>query len=99
MLTGALIGVAVAIAMMVVNRSKAKSGTGFPGQVEQAMRGQGPLTLAAIAKLVGKDSFLGRGQVVQALAALQSTNKVVMTPAPAGTPQLQKVNFITYETL
>jgi hypothetical protein len=98
-LTGALIGVAVAIAMMVVNRSKAKSGTGLPGQVEQALRGKGPMTLPAIAKLVGKDSFMGRGQVAQALNALHSTNKVKLTPAPDGTPQLQKVNFITYETV
>jgi len=99
MLTGAVIGVVVALAMMVVNRSRAKSGTGLPGQVEQAMRGKGPLTLPAIAKLVGKDSFMGRGQVAQALNALHGTNKVRMTPAPDGTPQLQKINFITYETI
>jgi len=99
MLTGAVIGVVVALVMMMVTRSKAKAGTGFPGQVEQAMRGKGPLNLKAISVLVGKDSFMGRGSVVQAIAGLQSANKIKMTPAPPGTPQLQKVNVITYEVI
>ncbi|MEO8548978.1 MAG: hypothetical protein ABI678_03370 [Kofleriaceae bacterium] len=99
MLTGALIGITVAIAMMLVTRSKAKAGTGLPGQIEQAMRGKGPMTMPAIAALVGKASFMGRGQVAQAVNALHSANKVKMTPAPPGTPQLQKMNVITYETV
>ncbi len=82
---------------MFMNRSQAKSGTGLPGEIEQKMRGQGPMNLKQISVLVGKDSFMGRGKVAQALAGLQSTGKVKVTPAPAGTPQLQKVDHITYE--
>ena len=99
MLTGAIIGIVVVLVMGVMNASKAKKGTGLPGQVELAMRGNGPMTLAEIASKVGKDSFLGRGDVAQALAALQQVGKIKTNPAPAGTPQLKKVDFITYEAV
>ncbi len=99
MLTGAIIGCVVALTMMMLNRSKAKKGTGLPGNLEQALRGQPPKTLKQIAALVGKDSFMGRGEVAQALAALQSIGKVRTIPAPEGTPQLKKVDFITYEVI
>lgn len=99
MLTGAIIGCVVALVIMAMNKSKAKQGTGLPGQLEQVMRDKGPLTLAQIAALVGKDSFMGRGSVAQALAGLGSVGKVRTTPAPAGTPQLKKVDFITYEVI
>ncbi|MBA3456847.1 MAG: hypothetical protein H0T42_27405 [Deltaproteobacteria bacterium] len=99
MLTGAIIGCVVALVIMAMNRSKAKQGTGLPGQLEQLMRTKGPLTLAQIAALVGKDTFMGRGSVAQALAGLAGVGKVRTTPAPAGTPQLKKVDFITYEII
>lgn len=99
MITGALIGVVVAVVMMAINRSKAKAGTGFPGQVEQALRGKPAMTLRDISVLVGKDSFMGRGKVAQALAGLQSAGKIKTTPAPQGTPQLEKVNAIKYEVV
>lgn len=98
MLTGAIIGCVVAVVMIVINQSKAKSGTGLPGQIETTLRGAGPLTLAQVAGKVGMDTFLGRGKVAQALGALHSVGKVKMTPAPEGTPQLKKVDFITYES-
>ncbi len=97
MLEGAVIGVTVALIMMFVTRSKAKSGSGLPGQIEQTLRGRGAMNLKEIAALVGKDSFMGRGQVGQALAALSSVGKVRTIPAPPGTPQLEKVNVIKYE--
>ena len=99
MLTGAIIGCVVALVMMAMNKSKAKSGTGLPGQIEQALRGKGPMNLKQVAALVGKDSFMGRGNVAQALTALDSIGKLRTNPAPAGTPQLKKVDFITYELL
>lgn len=99
MLTGAIIGVVVVLVLTVMNKSKAKAGTGLPGQIEQQLRGKGPMNLKQIAALVGKDSFTGRGNVVQALAALQSVGKVRTNPAPAGTPQLKKVDVITYEVV
>jgi hypothetical protein len=97
MLTGAIIGCVVALVIMAMNKGKAKQGTGLPGQVEQALQDKGPLTLKQVGALVGRDSFMGRGQVAQALAALQSIGKVKTNPAPEGTPQLKKVDFITYE--
>lgn len=97
MLTGAIIGCVVAVVIMFMNKSKATKGTGLPGQIEQALQGKGPLTLKQVGALVGKDSFMGRGEVAQALAALQSIGKVKTNPAPDGTPQLKKVDFITYE--
>jgi hypothetical protein len=99
MLTGALIGCVVAVAITLMNRSKAKQGTGLPGRIEQELRGKQPMTLKQISVLVGKDSFLGRGDVGQALAALHSLGKVRMNPAPPGTPQLKKVDVITYEVI
>ena len=99
MLTGAIIGIVVVLVMGVMNNAKAKKGTGLPGQIELTMRGNGPMTLGQIASKVGKDSFLGRGDVAQALAALQQVGKIKTNPAPEGTPQLKKVDFITYETV
>ena len=97
MLMGAIIGCVVAVIMIVMNQSKAKAGTGLPGQIETQLRGAGPLTLAQVAAKVGLDTFLGRGKVAQALGALHGVGKVKLTPAPEGTPQLKKVDFITYE--
>ena len=99
MLTGAIIGCVVAVVMIVMNQSKARSGTGLPGKVETMLRGAGPMTLAQIAARVGMDSFMGRGKVAQALGALHGVGKVKMTPAPEGTPQLKKVDLITYEVI
>jgi hypothetical protein len=99
MLTGAIIGVCVALVLMAVNARKAKKGTGLPGQVEELLRVSGPLTLKQIAERVGKDTFMGRGDVTQALAALQSVGKIRANPAPPGTPQLKKVDVITYEVI
>lgn len=97
MLQGALIGLVVALAMVFWNRRQAKLGTGLAGAVESALAGAGRLTLAEIAQRVGKDSFIGRGEVAQALNALASVNKVCIHPAPEGTPQLEKVDHIRYE--
>ena len=99
MLTGAIIGLFVALAMTLMMKSKAKKGTGLPGEIEQKLRGKGPMNLKEISVLVGKDSFMGRGDVAQALAGLQSVGKLRTIPAPAGTPQLKKVDFIKYEII
>src|SRR6478609_2451357 len=97
MLTGIVIAVVVTVVLGAMNQSKAKKGTGLPGQIEQTMRGKEPMNLKQIAAAVGKDSFFGRGEVVQAIAALQNIGKVRTNQAPPGTPQLKKVDFITYQ--
>jgi hypothetical protein len=48
MLTGAIIGVVVALGMMLAMKSKAKSGTGLPGEIEQKLRGRGAMNLKEI---------------------------------------------------
>lgn len=65
--------------------------------VELAMRGRGRLTLPAVAALVGRDTFMGRGAVGHALFAIASAGKLKVTPAPRGTPERDKIKFITYE--
>jgi hypothetical protein len=99
MLTGAIVGVVVVLVMTMLNRSKAEKGTGLPGQIEQTLRGKEPMTMKQIAGLVGKDSFMGRGEVAQALTALQNVGKVRVNQAPPGTPQLKKVDVITYQVV
>ena len=99
MLTGAIIGCVVALVIMAMNKSKAKAGTGLPGQIEQILRDKGPMTLKQVSVAVGKDSFMGRGSCAQALAGLQSAGKLRTNLALEGTPQLKKVDFITYEVI
>ena len=99
MLQGALIGLVVGVVMMLWNRRQAQQGTGLAGQIETALRGHAPATLDEVAALVGKSGFFARGEVAQALGALVSVNKVRVHEAPAGTPQLKKVDFIRYELI
>lgn len=99
MIQGAIIGLIVALVMMLMNRQKAQKGTGLPGQLEQVLAQRGSLTLAEAADAVGKNTFMGRGEVAQALNALSSVNKVRIIPAPDGTPQLKKVELIRYERI
>jgi hypothetical protein len=97
MIQGAIIGLVVGLGMMLWHRRNAQKGTGLAGSIEDAIRGRGPMTLAEVAEAVGKGSFFGRGEVAQALNALVSVQKVRQHPAPEGTPQLKKVDFIKYE--
>jgi hypothetical protein len=98
MLTGAIIGLIVAVSITLWQRSNAKKGTGTPGQVEAILRASPqPMTLKEVAQAMNRNTFFGRGEVGQALAALQSTGKLVVHPAPEGTPQLKKVDVVRYE--
>lgn len=99
MLQGALIGLVVALVMMFIHRRNAKNGTGLAGQLERALAERNALTLHEAAEAVGKNTFFGRGEVAQALNGLLSVNKVRVIPAPEGTPQLKKVDFIRYERI
>lgn len=99
MLQGALIGLIVALVMMFIQRRNAKKGTGVAGQLERVLAERSALTLAEAAEAVGKNTFMGRGEVAQALNALSSVGKVRILPAPEGTPQLKKVDLIRYERI
>lgn len=99
MLQGAIIGLVVALVMVFVQRRGAKQGTGLAGELEAALAERGALTLAEAAEAVSKNSFTGRGKVVQSLNALVAVGKVQILPAPDGTPQMKKVDFIRYEAV
>ncbi|MBK9032325.1 MAG: hypothetical protein IPL61_13595 [Myxococcales bacterium] len=99
MIPGAIIGLVVGLTIMLMHRRNARRGTGVAGDVERALRERGRQTVRQVAQTLGKDTFLGRGQVAQALAALSSTGKVRVHPAPTGTPTLKKIDVITYEAI
>lgn len=99
MLTGAIVGVIAAVTLTFVNRSRARKGTGLPGNIEHTLRGRGGLTLKEVAQLMGKDSFFGRGEVAQALNALHGVGKVRVHPAPPGASHLKRVQLIKYEVI
>jgi len=65
--------------------------------IESTLRAHGALTLPALTEAAGLKGFSARGKVALAVNALASEGKVRTIPAPDGTPQLQKVNFIKYE--
>ena len=58
---------------------------------------KGALALPALTEAVGLKGFSARGKVILALNDMVAQGKVRTIPAPDGTPQLQKVNFIKYE--
>ena len=86
-----------ALAMIYWHRRYARLGTGMAGEIERALADGVALTLAEVMTRVGKTGFWGRGQVVQALGGLTGIQKVKVIPAPEGTPQLKKVDFIRYQ--
>jgi hypothetical protein len=89
MLTGIIIGLIVSAYMFLRHREQARQGTGLAGALA--------LKEAGIA--VGKNGFMARGEVAQALNGLMGVGKVRVIPAPEGTPQLKKVDFIKYEII
>lgn len=62
-----------------------------------ALRAQGALTLPALTDACRLEAFTARGKVRLALNDLVAPAWIRIIDAPAGTPQLQKVNFIKYE--
>lgn len=99
MLQGLIIGIVVAIALTLYNRYNAKKGAGLAGTIEQVLADGQPRTLAEVAQVVNRNTFLGRGEVAQTLNALHAVGKVRIHPAEPGTPQLKKVDFIRYELI
>ena len=81
------IGVAAGLGAYLATRSQHKANAAL----------QGALTLPALTDAIGLRGFSARGKVMMALNDLVGQKKVRIIPAPDGTPQLQKVNFIKYE--
>jgi hypothetical protein len=91
------IGVAAAIGVSIANVMQRKKNQKLAPTIETALRAQGALTLPALTEAVGLKGLTARGKVVLALNDMVAERKVRVIPAPDGTPQLQKVNFIKYE--
>lgn len=89
---GLAAAVGVGISLLLQSRRNKKVGA----QLEPALRQHGPQTLHGLAERVGMNSFMGRGRVVLALNELIQAGQVLVTEAPPGTPQLEKVKHITY---
>ena len=91
------VGVAAALGMLIATRMQARKNQALAPGIEAALRAQGALTLPALTDAVGLKGFSARGKVILALNDMVAQGKVRTIPAPDGTPQLQKVNFIKYE--
>jgi len=95
MLVGIVVGGAVA--MLVVSRLQKKKNDQLIPSIEAALRAQGAMTLPALTEAVGMKGFTARGKVAMALSQLVAKGAIETIPAPEGTPQLQKINFIKYQ--
>lgn len=91
---GAIAGAAGAYAAMMSQRKHSQK---LAPSIEAALRAQGAMTLPALAEAIGLKGIMSRGKVAFALNDLVTQKKVRVIPAPEGTAQLQKVNFIKYE--
>ena len=91
------IGVAATVGVMLANKLQHRKNQALMPTIETALRAQGALTLPALTDAVGMKGFSARGKVMLALNDMVAQGKVRTIPAPEGTPQLQKVNFIKYE--
>ena len=94
-----MVGIAVgaAVAMLVVSKLQRKKNDQLVPSIEAALRAQGALTLPALTEAVGMKGFTARGKVAMALSQLVTKGAIETIPAPEGTPQLQKINFIKYQ--
>jgi hypothetical protein len=89
--------VAAAVGAIIATQLQKKKNATLMPTIEAALRAQGALTLPALTEAVGLKGFSARGKVALAINQMVSDGKVQTIPAPEGTPQLQKVNFIKYQ--
>lgn len=85
---GIAIGLGIAMAHL---RSQSRK---LASSIEPLLRARGPLTVPELISGLNLRGFLARGKV--ALDALVATGHVEVTPAPAGTPRLQRIHHIRY---
>ncbi len=89
------IGVSVGIGLTIHNLLQSKRNRNLSIAIEPVLR-RGPSTLAEVAEAVHMGGFYAKGKVALCLQQMIREGRVVVTPAPEGTPQLQKVNHIKY---
>jgi hypothetical protein len=92
-------GLGVAIGVLIAQRIQRRKNAKLVPAIEAALREQGALTLPALAEASGLGGFVARGRVAMALNDLAAKKRLRTIPAPDGTPQLQKINFIKYELI
>ncbi|MFT5355856.1 MAG: hypothetical protein ACI9KE_003075 [Polyangiales bacterium] len=94
-----IMGVATAIGVSVglaIHRSRqAKQNGSLSERITPHLVGEGK-TLPELKVLLGMNSFIAGGKVVMALGEMVKNGSVEEIPAPAGTPQLEKVEHIRY---
>ena len=90
------IGLAIAAAVFLSTRLQRQKNRKLAASLEPVLRERGALTLPELAAAVGMEGGFARGKVVLALNEMVTQGNVETMPAPDGTPQLQKVNFIKY---
>lgn len=93
------VGMAAALGVLISQKLQAKKNKALMPAIEGTLRAQGALTLAGISDGIGMKGVMARGKVAMALNDMVTQGKVRVIPAPQGTPQLQKVNFIKYELI
>ena len=96
-ITGIAVAVGVAIGLVIHQARQSKKNANLAEKIVPLLTDRGPLTLPALAEALGMGSFMGRGKVVLALNDMVSQGKLEIVEAPAGTPQLKKVDFIQYK--
>lgn len=89
------IGIAVSVGLIINNTRQRKKNQKLWLMIEPVLR-RGPATLAEIAEAIQMGTFYAKGKVALCLQQMTGEGRVVVTPAPEGTPQLQKVNHIKY---
>jgi len=92
-------GVGIAIGVLIAQRIQRRKNAKLAPVVEAALREHGALTLPALTEAIGVGGFIARGRVAMALNDLATQKRLRTIPAPDGTPQLQKINFIKYELI
>lgn len=89
---GASIAVGIGLAGVITRRRNQR----LAPAIEPLLRERGPLTLPELATAMDMGSFYARGKVALALNDLIHAGRVEVIAAPAGTPQLQRVDHIRY---
>ncbi len=94
---GVATAVGVGIGLFIHRTRQAKKNAELAAKIVPVLSERGPLPLPVLAEALGLGSFMGRGKVVLALNDLIAQGRVETIDAPAGTPQLKKVDFIQYK--
>jgi len=91
-----VIGASVAVGVAIATALAGKRNAVLAPKIEQHLATHGPCNLRELADGIGMTGFSARGKVVMALNEMVMGKSVLVTEAPAGTPQLKKVDHIKY---